>query len=98
MCLAHPLRDARYAVECGDTAFSVPFRRLLLRAIAIGRRRQTLKDTTLKHHLADLDRRLDRIMTAVPLGEPGRKLRKRMAANRAHLLPVRHQSGRAVYQ
>ena len=85
VCLAHLLRDARYAVECGDTAFSAPFKRLLLRAIAIGRRRDTLKDITLKQYLADLDRRLDRIMAAVPLGEPGRKLRKRMAANRAHL-------------
>ena len=79
------LRDARYAVECGDTAFSGPFRRLLLRAIAIGRRRDTLKDTTLKQYLADLERRLDRVMAAVPIGEPGRKLRKRIAANRSHL-------------
>ena len=43
VCLAHLLRDARYAIECGDTAFSAPFRWLLLRAIAIGRRRETLK-------------------------------------------------------
>lgn len=85
VCLAHLLRDAKYAVECGDTAFSAPFRLLLLRAIAIGRRRETLKDTTLKQYLDDLDRRLNRIMAAVPIGEPGRKLRKRMAANRAHL-------------
>jgi len=85
VCLAHLLRDAKYAIECGDTAFSAPFRRLLLRAVAIGRRRDTLKDTTLKQYLADLERRLNRIMTAVPIGEPGRKLRKRMAANRAHL-------------
>ena len=85
VCLAHLLRDAKYAIECGDTAFSAPFRRLLLRAIAIGRRRDTLKDTTLKQYLHDLDRRLDRIIAAVPMGEPGRKLRKRMLANRAHL-------------
>jgi transposase len=85
VCLAHLLRDARYAVECGDTAFSAPFKRLLLRAVAIGRRRQTLQDTTLTQYRADLDRRLDRIMPAVPLGEPGRKLRKRIAANRTHL-------------
>ena len=85
VCLAHLLRDARYGVECGDTAFSAPFKRLLLRAIAIGRRRERLTDSTLKQYLADLDRRLDRIMAAVPLGEPGRKLRKRIAANRAHL-------------
>jgi transposase len=85
VCLAHLLRDAAYAIECGDTAFSAPFRRLLLRAIAIGRRREVLKDTTMAQYLYDLDRRLDRIMPAVPLGEPGRKLRKRIAANRAHL-------------
>ena len=85
VCLAHLLRDARYAVECGDTAFSVPFRRLLLRAVAIGRRRERLKDTTLQQYQADLNRRLDRIMAAVPLGEAGRKLRKRIAGNRAHL-------------
>jgi transposase len=85
VCLAHLLRDAAYAIECGDTAFSAPFRRLLLRAIAIGRRRETLKDTTLKQYLYDLDRRLDRIIAAVPIGEPGRKLHKRMLANRGHL-------------
>jgi transposase len=85
VCLAHLLRVATYAIECGDTAFSAAFKRLLLRAIAIGRRRDELKDITLKQYLADLDRRLNRIMAAVPIGEPGRKLRKRIAANRAHL-------------
>jgi transposase len=74
-----------YAIEDGDTAFSAPFRLLLLRAMAIGKRRDGLKDTTLKQYLYDLDRRLDRIMGAVPIGEPGRKLHKRMLANRAHL-------------
>jgi transposase len=85
VCLAHLLRDATYAVECGDTAFSAPFKLLLLRCIAIGRRRETLKDATLKQYHYDLDRRLDRIIAAQPVGEPGRKLRKRMLANRAHL-------------
>ena len=85
VCLAHLLRDAKYAMEDGDTAFSAPFRRLLLHAIAIGRRRETLKDTTLKRYLHDLDRRLDRIIRAVPIGEAGRKLHKRMLANRGHL-------------
>ena len=85
VCLAHLLRDATYAIECGDIAFSAPFKQLLLRSIAIGRRRETLKDTTLKQYLYDLDRRLDRIIAAVPVGEPGRKLHKRMLANRGHL-------------
>lgn len=85
VCLAHLLRDVRYAVECGDTAFSTLFGQLLLRAIAIGRRRNALKDTTLAQYRADLDRRLDRVLAAVPIGEPGRRLRRRIAANRAHL-------------
>ena len=85
VCLAHLLRDAKYAIECGDTAFSAPFRWLLLRAIAIGQRRETLKDTTLRQYLYDLNRRLDRIMATVPAGDAGRKLHKRMLANRAHL-------------
>jgi transposase len=94
VCLAHLLRDTKYAIECGDSAFSAPFRWLLLRAIAIGRRRETLKDTTLKQYLYDLDRRLNRILTVVPIGEPGRKLHKRMLANRAHLFVF--MSNRAV--
>jgi hypothetical protein len=66
MRLAHLLRDANYAVECGDTAFSALFRLLLLRVIAIKRRRATLKDTTLQQYLSDLYRRLDCIMAAFP--------------------------------
>ena len=61
VCLAHLLRDARYAIECGDPTFSTAFKLLLLRAIAIGRRRDTLKDATLTQYHADLDRRLDRM-------------------------------------
>jgi transposase len=85
VCLAHLIRDAKYAIEDGDATFSAPFRRLLLRAMAIGKRRDALKDATLKQYLYDLDRRLDRIIGAVPIGEAGRKLHKRMLANRTHL-------------
>jgi transposase len=85
VCLAHLLRDAKYAIEAGDTAFSAPFRQLLLRAIAIGQRRDTLKDATLQQYLYDINRRLNRIIVATAIGKPGRKLRKRMLANRAHL-------------
>ena len=77
--------DATYAIECGDTAFSAAFKRLLLRSIAVGRRRDELKDITLKQYLADLDRRLNRIMATGPIGERGRKLRERIAANRENL-------------
>ena len=42
VCLAHLLRDAKYAIEAGDTVFSAPFRLLLLRAIAPRLRRGKL--------------------------------------------------------
>jgi hypothetical protein len=58
MYLAHLLRDAKYAIDDGDTVFAPGFRLLLLRAVAIGKRRDTLKDSTLAQYLADLDRRL----------------------------------------
>lgn len=85
MCLAHLLRDAQFAIDCGDAAFAAPLRRLLLRAIAIGRRRDALKDGTLLQYRADLDRRLDRIMAAAPACREGEKLRRRIGRDRAHL-------------
>jgi len=57
MCLAHLLRDTQHAIDCGDEGFSMALKWLLLRAIAIGRRRETLRDTTLAQYRADLDRR-----------------------------------------
>ena len=86
-CLAHLLRDTQYAIDCGDRAFAVPLKRLLLRAIAIGQRRPRLKDSTLAQYRADLDRRLDKIMaaTVVPQGRAGEKLRRRIGRDREHL-------------
>jgi transposase len=85
VCLAHLLRDAQYAIDCGDLGFAAAFKRLLLRAIAIGRRRETLRDTTLAQYRADLDRRLDRILALPRRGEAAEKLRRRIARDRAHL-------------
>jgi transposase len=85
VCLAHLLRDAQYATDCGDDGFSAAFKRLLLRAIAIGRRRETLRDTTLAQYRADLDRRLDRVLGLPRRGEAAEKLRRRIARDRAHL-------------
>ncbi len=85
MCLAHLLRDAQYAIDCGDEGFSVALRWLLLRAIAIGRRRNTLRDTTLAQYRADLDRRLDRMLALPRRGEAAERLRRRIARDRGHL-------------
>ena len=85
MCLAHLLRDAQYAIDCGDAGFSAAFKRLLLRAVAIGRRRDRLRDTTLQQYRADLDRRLDRVLALPRCGEAADRLRRRIARNREHL-------------
>ncbi len=84
-CLAHLLRDAQYAIDCGDDGFSVAFKRLLLRAIAIGRRREGLRDTTLAQYRADLDRRLDHALGLPRQGDAAEKLRRRIARDREHL-------------
>jgi len=86
ICLAHLLRDAKYAIEDGDTVFAPGFRRLLLWAVAIGKRRDTLKDTTLAQYQADLDRRLSRLLSgSAPTNKPGRRLFRAMRRDRDDL-------------
>ena len=87
MCLAHLLRDAAYAVEEGDEDFALGFRGLLLRAVAIGRRRDTLKDSTLAHYHADLERRLDRLLAgSTPAHPAARRLFRAMRRDRDDLV------------
>jgi transposase len=74
LCLAHLLRDAQYAIDTGDTGFAPGFYKLLQRAVAIGRRRPDLKDTTLVQYRADLDRRLDRLLAVSPTTQAGQQL------------------------
>lgn len=86
MCLAHLLRDATYAVEEGDEDFALGFRLLLLRAVAIGRRRDILKDSTLAHYHADLERRLDRLLAgSTPAHPAARRLFRAMRRDRDDL-------------
>ena len=86
MCLAHLLRDTKYAIEAGDTVFASGFRLLLPRAVAIGKRRERLTDTTLAQYHADLDRRLDRLLSGpTPKVDAGRKLFRAMRRDRADL-------------
>ncbi len=85
VCLAHQLRDIQYAIDDGDNVFSPLLKRLILRAIVIGRRRDKLKDGTLLRYLYDLDHRLDRILALAPRGEAGQKMKRRMLRIRPHL-------------
>jgi transposase len=86
MCLAHLLRDAKYAIEEGCTVFAPGFRLLLLRAVAIGKRRDRLKHSTLAQYRADLDKRLDRLLSGPePKPKAARRLFRAMRRDRDDL-------------
>jgi transposase len=85
VCLAHLLRDAQYAIEEGDQIFAPAFKSLLLRAVAIGRRRAGLKDTTLTQYRADLDRRLDPLLATAPSKPAAARLWRAMRRDRDDL-------------
>jgi len=74
VCLAHVLRDVQYAIDAGEPQFAPALRRLLCWAIAIGRRRETLKDTTLAQYRVTADRRLDRLLAMPVITEVGTEL------------------------
>ncbi len=84
-CLAHLIREARFAIEAGDEVFAPGLRGLLQEACAIGRRRQQLKDSTLKAYAAKLERRLDELMCLTPRSREGSKLQKVIRTVRSHL-------------
>jgi len=74
VCLAHVLRDVQYAIDAGEPQFAPALRRLLCWAIAIGRRREALKDTTLAQYRVTADRRLDRLLAMPVFTEAGAEL------------------------
>ncbi|MBP2316056.1 IS66 family transposase [Azospirillum soli] len=76
VCLAHVLRDVQYAIDAGEPCFAPALRRLLCWAIAVGRRRPTLKDSTLAQYQAKADRRLDRLLAMPTITEAGAELQR----------------------
>jgi transposase len=85
ICLAHQLRDCTFAVDAGDTIFAPAVKQVLLRAIAIGRRRDGLKASTLGSYRADIERRMDRAMARQPTTRDAIRLRQRYGRLREHL-------------
>ena len=77
VCLAHQLRDCQYAIDCGDDLFAPTLKRILLKAIGIGRRRERLKDSTLKQYVSRLKTRLWRALDLKPNNPEGQKLIRR---------------------
>src|SRR5690349_21070697 len=86
VCLAHLLRDVRYALEAGDDALAPRLTALLKRAVRIGRRRPALADATLAAYHARLQAEIDALLGIVPATEAGRKLRRIVKRFRQNLL------------
>ncbi len=85
ICLAHQLRDCKFAIEAGDTIFAPRMRALLLRAFVLARRRHRLAASTRRQYRQRLERDLDAVMALAPTQRDGRRLRKRYGKVRAHL-------------
>ncbi|HEY0834439.1 MAG TPA: sigma factor-like helix-turn-helix DNA-binding protein [Azospirillum sp.] len=93
VCRAHVLRDVQYAVDAGEACFAPALRRLVCWAIAVGRRRPSLKDSTVAQYRATAERRRDQVRdraataiealagTEIPPSQPGHvELRRTMEA------------------
>ena len=78
-CLAHLIRDARYAIEAGDTVFAPGFKAFLKKACAIGRKRPQISEATIAKHARELSRELDRLLALEPTSTAGNNLRASMA-------------------
>jgi transposase len=90
ICLAHQLRDCRYAVEAGaveagDAIFAPRMKALLLRAVVLARRHRSLAASTRREYRRRLERDLDAIMALAPTNRHGQRLRRRYGRLREHL-------------
>jgi transposase len=86
VCLAHPLRDCQYAIDAGDDLFAPRMKRLLLRAIALQRRRHTLAASTVTQYCARFRGSLRESLNLAPKSTEGQRLLKRYRKLQAHLL------------
>jgi transposase len=77
VCLAHQLRDCQYAIDAGDAVFAPRMKKLLLRAVVLARRRQSLAQRTRLTYRRRLDHELNVIMGLAPNNPHGKRLRKR---------------------
>src|SRR5918997_287261 len=85
ICLAHQLRDCRYAIEAGDTIFAPRMKALLLRAAVLARRHRGLAESTRREYRRRLEQALDAVMALAPTHRHGQRLRRRYGTLREHL-------------
>ena len=85
VCLAHQLRDLQFAIDAGDTIFAPAMKRLLLRALAMHKRREALAPSTRYQYRLDVKRRLRRCLDLSPEQADGIRLKKRYRAIQENL-------------
>jgi transposase len=85
ICLAHQLRDCRYAIEAGDTIFAPRMKALLLRAVVLAQRHRGLAESTRREYRRRLEHALDAVMALAPTNQHGQRLRRRYGKLREHL-------------
>jgi transposase len=85
ICLAHQLRDCRFATEAGDAIFAPRMKALLLRAVVLARRHRSLAESTRRKYRRRLEHALDAVMALAPTNQHGQRLRRRYGKLREHL-------------
>jgi transposase len=75
VCLAHQLRDCQYAID-SDDLFAPRMKRLLLKAIALQRRRHTLAPSTVQQYGSRLRGSLREILNLNPKQTEGQLLKR----------------------
>jgi len=85
VCLAHQLRDCQFAMDAGDQVFAPVMKSILLRSLAIHKRRDRLAVETLAAYRRDLQRRLERCLERQPTNQHGIRLKKRYAKIKQNL-------------
>ena len=85
VCLAHQLRDCRYACEAGDAVFAPRMKRLVLRAFVIAKRRDKLTETTRLALKERLERDLKEMLALPVEHKDAKRLQKRYRKHGASL-------------
>jgi len=85
VCLAHQLRDCHYGIEAGDDIFSARMKRILIWAIAVRRRWDTLAASTQYQYLCRLYRQLEAVLALSPTQSDGIRLQNRYRDLRENL-------------
>jgi transposase len=105
VCLAPHVREGPCALDAGDLVFAARMQRVLRRALAIPKRRDTRAASTLYQYPCDLRRRVPRCVALPPTNPHGRRLPKRDAKIQENLCrcleeatmpPTKHASAQAI--